>query len=355
MKKKKSRASAGKRAALTALCLVLGLVLVIMLGGTIYVEYLLNKMNYVQAGSTVDYLSQEEADRLAQEDAAEEGEDADFTGPELSGEDVEFSDANVQIGGDKKVVNILLIGQDAREGEERARSDSMILCTFNKLNNTITMTSFMRDMYVQIPGYKNNRINTAYTLGGMELLNETLNKNFGLQIDGNVEINFNHFKELIDLVGGIEIELSSSEASYLNKQAPGYETVSAGVNLLNGDQALVYARNRHSDSSGDFGRTNRQRIVLDTLINRYKDSSLTTLVSMMDDILPMVTTDLTKSEITSYVTSLFPMLATAEIVTQRVPVDGGYQQVKIDGMSVLRVDFEKNIQALVDSLTGGVG
>ena len=287
--------------------------------------------------------------------AAENAEDPDFTGPELSGDEVEFADANVQIGGDKSIVNILLIGQDAREGEERARSDSMILCTFNKNNNTITMTSFMRDIYAQIPGYKSNRINSAYTYGGMELLDATLEKNFGIHVDGNVEINFEHFKELIDLVGGIEIELTSSEAKYMNREAPGYATLSAGVHLLCGDQALVYARNRHSDSSGDFGRTNRQRIVLDTLINKYKDSSLTTLIGLLDDVLPMITTDLTKSEITGYVTEFFPMLANVQIVTQRVPADGTYSQVKIDGMSVLRLDFDANIQILVETLTGGVG
>lgn len=351
MKKKKTRSRAAKRTTLTVLCVMLGIVLVVMLGGTVYVEHLLNQMNYVTGDATQPYLSQEEADRLLQQET--EAVDPDFTGPELSEGDVEFADTdNIQIGATKDVVNILLIGQDTRTASERGRSDSMMLCTFNKTKKTITVTSFMRDMYVQIPGYKNNRINAAYMFGGMELLNETLEKNFGLHVDGNVEINFKHFFKLIDMIGGIEITLSKAEANYINKECK-KGTVSEGLNLLNGEQALWYARTRKVNSegqSGDFGRTNRQRIVMQLLINKYKDADISTLVGMLDDVLPMITTDMSKKEITSYVMDLFPMLAGAEIVNQRIPVDGSYDMVRIDGMSVLRVNFQKNIQVLMESL-----
>ena len=135
--------------------------------------------------------------------------------------------------------------------------------------------------------------------------------------------------------------------------------LSAGKNLLNGTQALWYARTRKVNSdgqAGDFGRTNRQRIVLEILINKYKDSSLTALVGMLDDVLPMITTDLSKSEIVSYVMEFFPMLADVKIINQRVPVEGSYDMVMIDGSSVLRVNFNKNIQVLMESLEdGGVG
>ena len=352
MKKKKSGARAAKRTTLTLLCVMLGLLLAVMLGGTIYVEYLLDQMNYIDSNEAQTYLSQEEADLLLQQET--ETVDPDFTGPELNAEDIQFADTDdVKIGGDKNVVNILLIGQDSRTTTGQGRSDSMMLCTFNKAERTITVTSFMREMYVQIPGYKSNRINVAYMYGGMELLNETLEKNFGLHIDGNVEINFKHFAKLINLVGGIEVELTSAEANYINENYT-RATLKAGKNLLNGTQALWYARTRKVSSegqSGDFGRTNRQRIVMEILINRYKDSSLSELIGMLDDILPMITTDLSKSEITGYVMEFFPMLADVKIVNQRIPVEGSYDMVKIDGSSVLRVDFDKNIQVLMESLS----
>lgn len=349
MAKNKKKSNAGTRAALTVLCVVLAVVLVVMLVGTVYAEYLLNKMNYIKEGETVSRLSQEEADALLS--AETETMDPNFTGPQLSGDDVELEDANAQIGGEgQNIVNILLIGQDTRVEGERARSDSMILVTFNKQKNTITMTSFMRDLYVKIPGYKKNRINSAYYFGGMELLNETLYENFGVHVDGNVEVDFSHFAEIINLLGGVTIELKDSEARYINN-AGVTNKVSAGVQVLDGEQALMYARDRKSDSAGDFNRTSRQRTVLNALIEKYKNSKLTTMVGLLDDILPMITTDLSKSEILGYVTEFFPMLAGAEIVTQRIPVDDGYYMAMIDGMSVLVPDIETNVQALVDSLT----
>lgn len=347
MKKKKTSASAGKRAALIVLCVVLGLVLAILLGGTVYAEYLLGKLNYVDSSETLPTLSAEELQALEQET---EELDPDFTGPVLNEEDVDWgSGPNVQIGGEDEdsIVNILLIGQDTRTGV-RSRSDSMILCTFNTNKNTLTLTSFMRDLYVQIPGYKNNRINAAYAYGGMPLLNDTLYENFGIHVDGNVEVDFTQFADIIDLLGGVELELSSDEVYWINKNVPG-SSVSVGWNLLNGDEALMHARNRNN-IDGDFSRTSRQRELLSTLIDKYKNSKLTEMVGMLDDILPMVTTDMTKKEITTYVKDLFPMLASCEIVTQHIPVDGGYKNAVIGGAQVLVPDMEMNIQALVDSL-----
>lgn len=100
------------------------------------------------------------------------------------------------------IKSILLIGQDKREGQSRQRSDSMILATLDKDQKTISLTSFMRDLYVAIPGYSSTRINAAYAYGGMDLLDETLTQNFGVEIDGNVEVDFEVFQVLVDKVGG---------------------------------------------------------------------------------------------------------------------------------------------------------
>lgn len=106
------------------------------------------------------------------------------------------------------IKSILLIGQDKREGESRQRSDSMILATLDKDQGTVSLTSFMRDLYVAIPGYSTTRINAAYAYGGMDLLDQTLEENFGVKIDGNVEVDFEVFQVLVDKVGGIDLELT---------------------------------------------------------------------------------------------------------------------------------------------------
>ncbi|MBO5129219.1 MAG: LCP family protein [Oscillospiraceae bacterium] len=349
MSNKKTGASSGKRLALQILCAVLAVVLVALLGATVYVEFLLGKMNYVDRNAVQETLSVEEIQAIDEELQEEEGE---LSGPVLDESEVDLGDgADVEIGGDN-IVNILLIGQDTRDGG-RARSDSMILCTFNLEENELTLTSFMRDLYVSIPGYKNTRINAAYAYGGMQLLNETLYENFGVVVDGNVEVDFEQFTEIIDLLGGVELELTSREVSYLREQVPGSKFVE-GMNLLNGEEALVHARNRR-DVDGDFSRTNRQRQLLTALMDKYKSSDITTMLLLMDDILPMITTDMTKDQIVGYVKELFPLLMNCEMSTQSIPVAGGYYDAVIGGAQVLVPDMEMNIQALMNSLVGDEG
>lgn len=340
MSHKKKHKHKPLRVVLTVSCVVLGLVLALLVAGTVYAEYLLNQMNY--HNTPRETLSQEDAQALMDETDPI----GDYTGPELNADDVVLETAGDIIATSENLVNILLIGADYQSGDI-ARSDSMILCTFNKTRNTITMTSFLRDMYVQIPGYYSTRINTSYALGGMDLLKETLEYNFGVQVDGIVEIDFNHFKTLIDLLGGVELDVSYSEASFINLKNKDH--LKPGVQVLNGAQALWYSRFR-GDATGDFGRSERQREVLSVLVEKYRSVSLTELLSMLDDILPMVTTNMTKTEILSYVSGLFPILLESEIGTQRIPAEGGYYMTRIDGKSVLVPDISFNVDILKDTL-----
>lgn len=343
MSKKRKKKSSGKRTALKALCAVLGVILAALLGATGYVSHLYNQMNYVDP-ETQETISAEELDKLMQEET-----DPDATGPTLDPTETINTDHDTQIGGEGSgVINILLIGQDRRPGEGRARSDSMILCTFNKEAKTLTMTSFLRDLWVEIPGYGNNRINAAYSAGGMSLLNQTLDKNFGVHVDGNIEVDFSQFSQIIDLLGGVEIELRQDEANLINLTSHGGLT--AGVQLLNGEEALTYARIRKLDADSDFSRTNRQRKVLNSLIGKFKDSSLSTMLSLLNEVLPMITTDMTQAEIVSLATEVFPLLSDIKIVSQRIPADGAYKFGTISGMSVIQADMDAARKLLEETL-----
>lgn len=332
------------RSALAAGCVVCGVVFALMLTATIYAEYLLGRMNFTEGSG--DRMTLEEAyDYLTRQT---EPEEENYTGPQTDADSVELGKAEQTLPQEEGAVNILLVGADYQSGD-RARSDSIILCTFRPDQNTVTMTSFLRDLYVQIPGYYKNRINVSYAIGGMELLEKTLEYNFGLQLDGIVEVDFSRFREVIDLLGGVEITLSRAEADFINTKNG--DQLSAGTHRLTGAQALWYSRYR-GDSSGDFGRTNRQRTLLSKLVEGYRGAGLKELLSMAEEILPMVTTDMKKSEILSLARDLFPMLSGAEIVTQRIPAEGGYYMTRIDGMSVLVPDIGFNIQILKDTLSG---
>ena len=257
----------------------------------------------------------------------------------------------------KNVINILLVGQDRREGEPRMHSDAMILCTINKSTKTLTMTSFMRDMWVYIPGYYNNRMNVPYMLGGFELLNETLEYNFGVSADYNVEIDFYGFMKAIDMIGGIEIELTAAEAKYLNKNGnwgveenQGWE-LTKGVNQLTGSQALAYSRIRQIGD--DFGRTNRQRLVLTALIERTRTLSASELYSLIKEIIPQISTDMTNTQVMGLAVEMLPMLSELEIVSQRIPMDGEYSFANKNGAEVIELsleNFEANKELLAAAM-----
>ena len=335
-----------KRTTKIIVCVILSIVLVAVLAVTFFTQYLLGKLNY--SDRSQPSLSQEEIDAIQNGDG--ETVDPNFTGPNLNGDEIDWGEVYATIGGDDNIVNVMLIGQDRRPGEDRARSDSMILCTFNKKTGQITMTSFLRDLYVKIPGYYSNRINAAYTFGGMSLLNETLETNFGIHVDGNVEVDFSQFAQIIDLLGGVPMEIRQDEAENISLVTG--IPISAGTHILNGEQALAYSRIRSLDADGDFSRTSRQRKVINALLSSYKNASVATLVGMLDDILPMVTTDMGPEKIISHAFSLFPMLANADIVSQRIPADGTYSGQMIDGMAVLVADMDATRQYLRETLLG---
>ena len=330
--KKKSGSPTG----LKVLCTLLGIVLVVMVAGTVYASYLMGLMNRVQIGSEVA-MSQEEIDRLMAEETLAPDE---TQAPVMDENEIDWGQEEGKIlETDDEIVNIMLIGQDARDPGVRARSDSMILVTFNTQKKTITLTSFLRDLYVKIPGYSDNKMNAAYPMGGMELLSQTLEANFGVKVDGFVEVNFARFAEVIDLLGGVDMELREDEAAFINFGTGRY-LLGKGMQHLDGEQALFYSRIRHLDNDADFSRTGRQRKVINALIEKFRNTKLTTLLGLMDDLLPMITTDMTNAEIIGYATELFPMLADCTIVSQRVPGDGAYSMATIKGMSCVVADMD---------------
>lgn len=236
------------------------------------------------------------------------------------------------------VVNILLVGQDTR-GEQRQRSDSMIILSINKNTKQMTMVSIMRDLYVQIPGYSDNRINSAYAFGGFELLDATIEQNFGVVIDYNVEVNFNGFKDIVDKVGGIDVDLTEEEVEYMNSAKfvhtmnyKGKQNFKAGTNHLDGAQALCYARIRRVGD--DFARTQRQRTIIQTVYKKAKEESWTKLLGIYESVADDLTTDMDPLQLVSIAFSGYNM-GLDSLNSYRVPSDGSYRNETINRMMVL--------------------
>ena len=316
------------RWAMKLLCFLLALVLVLLLGATALFQQVLGKIHYTQPAADFGTRLSGFVSNLASEGFGAESELIGGTG---SG-----------------IVNILLIGQDRREGEETARSDSMILCTYHRKTGNVTMTSFLRDLYVPIPGHHNNRINAAYSEGGAALLDRTLRENFDLHIDGNVEVDFSQFSQIIDLLGGVQLELREDEAAEINKETG--SGLSAGVQVLNGEQALTYARIRKLDADGDFSRTSRQRKLMNALLGSYRNIKWKDLLPLIDELLPLISTDMNYGRLVLLAMEILPKLSDAQITSQRIPADGTFTDEKIDGMLVLSADLEANRQLLRETL-----
>lgn len=327
---KKGNQSRSKGKPLLVVAIVLLILIILFSVGTIIVQGKLNKIKRADDNTIIP--PSEVVDEVDPEDEI----DPENKPPEVDDSEVVWEDIE-ELENDN-LINILLVGQDSRTGK-RERSDTMIVLSINPDTGEVSMISFMRDLYVQMPeGYMDNRMNAAYQLGGFPYLYEVLEKNFGLKCAGGFEVNFDGFTQVVDAVGGVDVELTSAEARIVGDGAV------AGMNHLNGTQALAYSRIRKIDS--DFNRTSRQRTVVLALFDRIKGSDVNTLIDLTNTLLPMMTTDLTNSQILSLVMKLAPKLSGMKIESYRIPVDGGYYDATIRGMMVLVPYLEKNREQL---------
>lgn len=281
------------------------------------------------------------------------------------------------------VLNILLFGQDSPATEEdHGRSDTTILLSIDNVNKKLKLTSFQRDTYVSIPGYGDNKINSAFTLGGERLSIDTIETNFGIKVDKYATVDFSSFRQVIEALGGVDIELNLEEIKYINAQIDVNdqldvtnfltydETKEKQMMHLDGYQALWYARDRGEESLGgnpeysfsgdDWDRTSRQRNLIETIIkNLRENASLTELVAIANKIGPLVTTNLKKGDITFLVSNMMTYI-NYDMEEMSLPTQDRWQYgTTSDGQSVIsitdwdgvRTDVAKFIYE--DSVSGG--
>ena len=277
------------------------------------------------------------------------------------------------------VINILLVGIDTRDTSLTSglqQGDVQIILSINKDTGSIKLTSLLRDMYVTIPGYVNkNRINVSYARGGGQLAMRTVNKNFEMNIQNYVTINFYGLASIIDAIGGVDIDLTKTEAgainTYLRKHPPKYDNTDGsqrvalekkdGVQHLDGVQAVMYARLRKIDN--DFGRTARQRHLLELLLEKVmQDMSLDKMMTLIETCVPYVSTNMNPSTMVE----LGMTVLSSDIISRaksgeelleqhRVPMDGCYSYKDINGASVIYLstnNLKKNVQSIHEFIYG---
>ncbi len=256
---------------------------------------------------------------------------------------------------DKEQINVLLVGVDAREGDTESRSDTMILVTLDNKNKEIKLTSFLRDTYVEIAGRgKKEKLNAAYFRGGAQTLIDTLEMNFKISIPYYVVVDFEIFTTIVDELGGVNVEVTEKESRYTKvaKTMNKIVFIEAGENvLLNGEQALWYARMRKLDS--DFMRTQRQRKVISAIVNKAKTQDINKLKSLAETIIPLVKTNLSANEMMKTgMSALLKQVYSYPIVQQQIPAEGTWSSKNISGVgSCLVMNDDENVKILQSFLS----
>lgn len=339
------------------------LVLILVAAVSLYYNMMLNKINHVDVPEIVYTTSVDNSENIMEEPAS----------PTSTLDAITIS-TEPHIPSRNDYINFLLVGQASREGEEARFADTMILCTVNKYEKTVTLTSLLRDSLIQMPDYKGHtggkiKLTTIYHLGSlygngiagsMEMMNLTLYNNFGIEVDHNFEIDFDAFINIIDILGGIDIEITEAEANYLNKEDGWVQTdVTPGLAHFDGMTALCYARMRKASGDGDsdITRTKRQRMLISALLEKLQCLTIVELQSLVEEVLPLVATSMNNAEITDIILTLLPLLPDLTIkASGTCPASyyGDMVEIYSDGVyhSVLRFN-EQETKATMRTLTKG--
>lgn len=247
-----------------------------------------------------------------------------------------------------EVTNILLIGVDRREADEASRSDTMMLLSIDSANKKIKLTSFMRDMWVDIPGEGYAKINSSCVWGGPQLVMDTIEYNFNVDVDDYMLVDFDMFTKIVDGLGGVEVEVTEAEANFFGsgkRYAPPMK-INSGNTVLNGEEALWYCRIRYLDD--DFHRTERQRKVISAIISKATETSPQDLIQIAKDVMPHIETSISQSELMKLAFGALISYIHYDIEQQQIPADDTWEYGTRQTQSVILIDVEKNKNALYD-------
>ncbi len=346
-----------------SLIAVLGIIIVICIAGYLMLHSYINKMKLVKDNPSYEVTESNSIDDV---DETIMGGATDITDSpkavidELEEIILDNTEKNKQEVSSEDVYNILLIGCDSREAGGSGRSDAMMIVSINSKAEKIILTSLLRDIYLKIPDHKNNRLNAAYAYGGANLLIDTIEENFQIDIDKYVSIDFYSFIDIVDSIDGVTLNVKEEYIPIINtyireiNQHNGVDEsndllTQAGNYVLNGKQTLGYVRNRYIGT--DFERTARQRMVLQTIFDKIKDLNYLEMIDLSNSVLPQVTTNLSEKKIISLILSL-PTYKNYEIEQWSIPMEDTFSFVTINRMSVIGIDFNKNKNELHKKVYG---
>ncbi|HIW72741.1 MAG TPA: LCP family protein [Firmicutes bacterium] len=331
--RRKKKMKKGKKAVLILLIAILCVLALLLIAGGIYIKVMLGRIGRINPNDgNISYVDSIAPDPL----------EPDFSGV-IVDDPVHINDAvdsvnSIEIQGNTKVIsNILLVGVETDVGTRddvnnySGRSDSMIILSIDRYHKTIKMISLLRDSYVAIPGHGYGKLNSSYRYGGFELLAQTIEQNFRIKIDQYIAVNFKAFTIAVGAMDGVDIVLTDAEIDQFrkNNQKVPVKTNDEGLCHLDAEQALYYSRIRAIGD--DWGRTARQRTVLQALMSKAKSAGIGTLHNVLYEVLPYVSTNMSENEILGYVGSA-PTYLSYEVDQMMLPDRDEWYKVYVKGI-----------------------
>ena len=347
------------------LCVILGLVVAGIVGISYFGHTLFRSTNFL-ADEDVQQFETLPEEVLGTQTEADPGSalnesELEIIHTQMNQMQTELGEEDVIMN--QSVYNVILAGVDRTEKDWNGNSDSVMLVSLNNDKKRVSIISLMRDTYVEIPGHEYNKLNASYAYGGGPLLCDTVEENYRIEVERYAAVDFENLADVINALGGVELEWTASEIEVANgyikdmcERVLGipYEDhailAEPGMLLSDGVQAVAYARNRFVGNS-DYTRTQRQRYVIQQMVARIRELNSSQLVKFVRVVLPLITHNIPENEIWSLVSDA-PAILGYEFIQDRVPYDGMYETIDVDGQGMLVPDWQITIPQMHQTIYG---
>ena len=355
----------GKIWAIT-LCVILGIVVAGSAGIYYFGHNLISRMNYQADEDVQQYETLPEeayADQTEGEPSGTVLNESELERLHNMMNEAQTSQHDEDVIMDQSVYHVILAGVDRDDKSWNGNSDSIMLVSLNNDKKRVSVISLMRDTYVEIPGHDYNKLNASYAYGGGPLLCDTVEENYRIPVDRYAAVDFENLVDIVDALGGVELEWTANEIEVANgyikdmcervlKIPYEYHAIlqEPGLLLSDGVQAVAYARNRFVGNS-DYTRTQRQRYVIQQMAEKIKTLNSTQLLAFVQKVLPLVTHNLPEDEIWSLVWDA-PAILKYDIVMDRVPYDGKYDEIDVSGQGMLVPFWDETIDQMHRTIYG---
>ena len=339
----------GRFVGILVICMLLASVLGVVVFANSYVNDMFDEVNHVEVAK-IDYS---QATVAAEEEKIQlQAETVEAPAAAAPTEAAKAAETKTVKYNPEDFINMLIVCKPVQE-DGVVQTKTMVLCTLNTKSKVMTMTELEADAYVTTPEYKGHaseqmKLSAVYNTGAkygdgkagsMEYMNQTLYNNFGIEVDQNFEIDFQLFAKVVNRLKDVDMDLSAEEAKYLSEKTK--TEIKAGKVKMNGQLATEYVRMWDNEEEAGVTSISGQRKMVEAIVHKVRTQYVADLENIVKDMLPMITTSMTRDEMKEFVISMLPMVRNLVIEKgEPCPVDGQKETVTVDGKEIEVITFD---------------